>query len=58
MRIAIATNSLWNFFKFRKSLATSLLKKGNTIYVFTEKKGILEHKNKNIKFIVFLFFKN
>lgn len=52
MRIAIATNSLWNFFKFRKSLATSLLKKGNIIYVFTEKKGILEHKYKNIKFIV------
>lgn len=51
MRIAIATNSLWNFLKFRKNLAKSLLKKGNQIYVFTEKKISYKKRIKDIKFI-------
>lgn len=51
MNIAISTNSIWNFTKFRKGLAKSLQDEGFKIFLLS--KNSINKKNipKNIKFI-------
>ena len=36
MNIAISTNSTWNFIKFRKGLAKSLLKKNHKVFLLSK----------------------
>ena len=51
MNIAISTNSTWNFIKFRKSLARSLLKKNHKVFLLSENDKYKKYLQKNIKFI-------
>ncbi len=51
MNIAISTNSIWNFIKFRKGLAKSLLKKNHKVFLFSKNDKYSKYIPKNIKFI-------
>lgn len=51
MKIAIATNSFWNYMKFRKNLVRNLIREGHKIFVLTENINIKFNKLKDIKFI-------
>ena len=51
MNIAISTNSTWNFIKFRKNLAKSLLKKNHKVFLLSENDKYKKYLQKNIKFI-------
>ena len=51
MNIAISTNSIWNFIKFRKGLAKSLQNKGHKIFVLSKDDKYKKKIQKNIKFI-------
>ena len=52
MNIAISTNSLWNFLKFRKNLVFSLIKQGHKVFIFTDKIDKKSKNFKNLKFIL------
>ena len=51
MNIAISTNSIWNFIKFRKELAKSLQKEGHKIFILSKDDKYKKYIQKNIKFI-------
>jgi len=51
MNIAISTNSIWNFIKFRKGLAKSLQNKGHKIFLLSKNDKYKKEIQKNIKFI-------
>lgn len=51
MNIAISTNSIWNFIKFRKGLAKSLQSKGYKIFLLSKNDNYKNEIPRNIKFI-------
>ena len=51
MNIVISTNSIWNFIKFRRGLANSLLRSGHKIFLLSNTDKYKKYINKNIKFI-------
>ena len=51
MNIAISTNSIWNFLKFRKGLAKSFQKRGYKIFLLSKNDKYKKNIPKNIKFI-------
>lgn len=51
MNIAISTNSTWNFIKFRKGLANSLIKSGHKIFILSKNDKYKKYIPKEIKFI-------